>query len=273
MSSGMDPSLRREALRQQLLLRALWGDAPTAAVQGWLAGEPARQQRGLQAYRANAGALAERALAAAFPTVAELVGETSFAALARAFWHAQPPHDGDIAEWGAALPGFIAADAQLAEEPYLADVAGLDWAVHLAERAADDTGPPDGLEQLAAHEPAQLRLHLRAGHAVLQSAHPLHAIHAAHRSSAEDRFAPVRQAWAEQRQDSVRVWRRWLVAQVERIDAATARFEAALLAGRSLGAALEAGAAFDFEPWLLDSLREGRIARVTALPEPGASSP
>ena len=41
--------------------------------------------RGLAAYRANGHALAERALCAAFPVVRALVGEDSFAALARAF--------------------------------------------------------------------------------------------------------------------------------------------------------------------------------------------
>ena len=82
--------LQTEALRQQLLLRTLLGDARPGVVEGWLRGTPARQRRGLQAYQAHAGALAERALIAAFPTVAELVGAESFAALARACWQAWP---------------------------------------------------------------------------------------------------------------------------------------------------------------------------------------
>ena len=59
----------KEALRQQMLLRALWRD--DAALQGWVRG-PSLQ--GLTAYRSNAGALAERALGSAYPTIAALVG-------------------------------------------------------------------------------------------------------------------------------------------------------------------------------------------------------
>ena len=50
----------KEALRQQMLLRALWRDAPPGVVGGWLRGAPERWRRGLQVYQANAGALAER---------------------------------------------------------------------------------------------------------------------------------------------------------------------------------------------------------------------
>ena len=46
-----------------MLLRALLGDARPGVVGGWMR-DGARLARGLAAYRANAGALAERALAA-----------------------------------------------------------------------------------------------------------------------------------------------------------------------------------------------------------------
>ena len=257
---------QREALRQQMLLRALLGDARPAVVEGWLGGDAARKRSGLLAYRANAGALAERALAAAVPTVAQLLGDTSFAGFARAFWQAHPPTDGDLANWGDELPAFIERDAQLASEPYLADVARIDLAVQRAERAADDSAPPQGLEQLAQHDPARLRLRLRAGWWVLPSAHPVHAIWTAHRSADTDsreRFAPVRQALADGRHDAVRVRRSGWQAAVDLLAADTARFEQAVLQGRSLGLALEqAGPAFDFEPWLIAALRLDALAAV-----------
>ncbi|MBA4175071.1 MAG: hypothetical protein C0505_00690 [Leptothrix sp. (in: Bacteria)] len=138
----------RETLRQQMLLRALLGDARPACVGGWLrapgpAGGP-DPARGLAAYRANAGALAERALAAAYPTLQQLLGADSLAGLARHFWHRHPPQAGDIARGGADLADFIAAAPALADEPYLADLARLEWAVHCAATAAD-AGPPLGL--------------------------------------------------------------------------------------------------------------------------------
>ena len=258
-------SAEREALRQQMLLRALLGDARPGVVTGWLR-DGTRVQRGLAAYRANAGALAERALAAAFPTLQQLLGEPSFAGLARAFWHRHPPQQGDIGTWGGALAGFIADDEVLAPEPYLADVARLEWAVHQAERAADGAAP-QGLEQLAGHDPAGLWLVLAPGTAVIESPHPVATIWSAHRNDAPDRFAPVRAAFAAGRGETVRVARQGWRATVTPIDGPEHRYTSALLAGRSLSAALsEAGAGFDFEAWLIAALQQQRLALVSPHP-------
>lgn len=263
-----------EALRQQRLLAVLRAQAPLDTLSGWLRGPPARAQRGLQAYTANAGALAERALSAAFPTIAELVGAGSFAALARAFWQAQPPERGDVAQWGGALPGFIAAAAQLADEPCLADVARLDWAVHLAELASDADRAAQGLEQLATADPDRLRLQLAPGTALVSSTHPVATIWQAHRSSATDRFAPVRQAFALGAAEHGLVWRQGYRAQVTALPEAAAGFTHAVLAGRSLGQAL-AGAApdFDFETWLLAALQQGWIAAAIPHTPPAPHAP
>ena len=258
----MNDPAQKEALRQRLLLRALWADAGPEALAGWLRETPPRRERALQAYRANAGALAERALAAAFPTVAQLVGEDSFAALARALWFARPPQRGDIAQWGEGLPGFIADAPQLADEPYLADVARLDWAVHRADQA-DDRGPLVGLERLAQADPATVRLRLAAGLALCESAHPVVSIWQAHRSTADDRFAGVREAFAAGRGENAMVWRDGFQVRVQALPEADARFMRALCRAQSLGAALDAaGSGFDFGQWLPQALQGGWLAAV-----------
>lgn len=259
---------QKEALRQQMLLRALWRDARPAVVGGWMR-DGARFERGLQAYQAHAGALAERALGAAFPTVAQGLGDESFAALARAFWHADAPRHGDIAQWGAALPDFIAADAQLADVPYLADVARLDWAVHQAEQAADGRGAAQDLSLLGALDPALLRLVLAPGTCVLASAHPVVTLFHAHRSTAADRLAPAREALAAGRAETALVRRHGWAAAVSALSAPTARFTAALLAHAPLAQALAAaGEDFAFEPWLIDALQTGLLDAVVALDLP-----
>ena len=90
-----------EAQRQQRLLQQLWQPAPDAALTVWLRDAPAAQARGLRAYRANAQATAARALAAAYPTVAALVGADTFGQISHRHWLQQPPQRGDLAEWGA----------------------------------------------------------------------------------------------------------------------------------------------------------------------------
>ena len=276
----MNPT-EKEALRQQMLLRALLGDARPGVVQGWL--QPRRVQRGLAAYQAHAGALAERALAAAFPVLQQLLGEDSFAKMARHFWREQPPTDGDLACWGAGLPAFLATVPTLADEPYLPDTARLEWAWHRVQSAADapaDTAAdapaddavqgPAGLALLGTQEPEHLQLHLPPGSAVLFSAWPVFSLWQAHRSTAEDRFDAVRLALAEGRGEQGLVTRQGWVPQVQALPAAEARFTAALLAGRSLAQALDdaeqetGDAGFDFQAWLLAALRQQRLLAVRA---------
>lgn len=266
----MSDARQRELLRQRLLLDSLWLTTPKFELTGWLRDDAARAQAGLRAYRGNGRALAERALAAAFPTVAELVGSEAFAGLARAFWQQHPPADGDIATHGAALPEFIAADAQLAGLPYLADVARLDWAVHRSEVAADaDVAAGAGLDHLAADHAADCTLRLRPGTVVLPSDWPIVTLWQAHRSQAPDRFEPVREALAQGRAEAALVHRDgWRVA-VQGLDTAAAQFTAAVLAGQALGAALDqAGEAFAFDQWLLQALQQHWLLAVLPPAQP-----
>lgn len=265
--------MKREALRQQLLLRALWRRGGAAgALAGWSRGDSAP---GLAAYRSNGAALAERALEAAFPTLARLVGAESFGALARDFWHHHPPRRGDLGEWGAELPAFVAASPQLADEPYLGDSARLDWCVHAAARAADAPAGALALERLAEADPARLRFVLAPGAALVTSAWPVVAVWQAHQPSAlEDPFAPAREAFVAGRAECAFVWRdASLRVQVERIDAADAAFIGALLERRSVEAALEvSGSAFSFDRWLAQALRSQWLAAVVDI-EPEESPP
>jgi hypothetical protein len=249
------PVPQREALRQQQLLRSLWRRGSEASLNLWLRESPERALHGLAAYRSNAGAIAERALAAAYPTVQQLVGEESFAQLARAVWQRFPPQRGDLAQYGDALPAWIEIDPQLASEPYLADVARVDWAVHAIEQAADVEQPPAGLALLGATDPSRLRVRLRPGLVMVASNWPVVTIWQAHRRDGEDRFAPVRAALAAQARETALVARNGWRAEVEAVDAATTAFTLALQRGADLGRALDdAGDALAFDQWLRRAL-------------------
>ena len=246
---------QREALRQQQLLRTLWQRGSEPQLAPWLRESGARAAQGLAVYRGNAAVIAERALAAAYPTVQQLVGDESFAQLARAVWQRFPPQRGDLAQYGAALPAWIELDLQLASEPYLADVARIDWAVHTIEQAADIEQPPAGLALLGELEPAHLRLRLRPGLALIPSRWPVATIWHAHRRDDEDRFDAVRAAFAAQTQETALITRHGWRAEVEPVDAPTAAFVTSLQRGDDLARALEAvGEALAFDRWLQRAL-------------------
>ncbi len=248
-----------ELQRQQALLRVLWRCDGEAALLPHMHRDV---QRGVAAYRANAGAAAERALALAYPTVQQLLGETAFAQLARALWQAEPPEQGDLACFGEVLPAFIVAAAQLASEPYLADSARLDWAVHQAARAADAPAQVAGLSLLATADPAALRVQCVPGTALLRSPWPVVQLWQAHRGEPAD-FTPVRQALAARQGEVAWVWRQGWAVRVCALSAEVVAFNESLLAGKNLGQALDqASAAFDFTAWLQTALREQWLAGI-----------
>jgi hypothetical protein len=263
-----DPAIQREAERQRLLVQALWAPLDTESLVPWL-----RESQvgdigcGMQIYRANASACAERSLAISFPTVLQLIGERAFAALARACWHAHPPTGGDLADFGAALPGFIDAGGPPPGVPYLADCARLDWATAQAERASDHEAAPHTFTLLGQEGTEGLRFICAPGWAVVRSKWPVVQIRQAHEKAGEccpgltDVAAALRAGQAE----NALVWRRGWKAQVQVLSDEDARWCEALASGETLGAALAlAGENFVFEPWLLQALREFWVLGVQA---------
>lgn len=247
-----------ELERQQALLRSLWARDEGASLA--VGEQGARLRRGWQAYQANGGASAERALAARYPTVQALLGEESFAALARAFWQAHPPQRGDLAEFGDALPVFIAASEQLADVPYGADSARLDALVAACERAADVECDTASLALLAETDPAGLTLALVPSVGLLSSAWPVASLWLAHRpgDEAAGHLEAARAALDAGRGEHALVWRDGWRARVRAVGAAEAAWTRALLESRPLSEALQrAGDGFAFESWLLQALQQG----------------
>jgi Putative DNA-binding domain len=237
-----------EAQRQQTLLDALRSPG----------GDP-----GLAIYCANAAGAAKRALAAAYPTVQQLVGEETFGAISHALWLQHAPVRGDLATWGDTLPGWLADAEDLAGEPYLADVARVDWALHRAQTAADASWDPAALHRLAEPDAERLKLVLVPGAALLPSAYPVAAIWQAHRSSADDAFSGVREALIEGVGETAFVWRRGWRGDVVALTPPEAQFHRALLHGEPLAAALDAAPGLDFQAWLPRALRMQWLAAIT----------
>ena len=254
-------ALAAEGARQRALVAALLGRATA-------------DEAGLAVYRANAAALAARALGAAFPTVRALLGAATFERLAYDHWLALPPTLGDVGEWGAGLPVWLEAQAALIAWPFLGDVARVDFAVHACERAADATFDAASFGLLAAGEPKRLQLRFRPGTQVIRSRWPVATLYAAHGADAEPDATSLRAALATAGRESVLVARDGWRAAVHRLDAADALVAAELLAGAALGPALgRAGPGFDFAAWLARALGGGWLQGVVVEdPEAGARS-
>lgn len=255
MTTTLPPRLLAQ---QQALLNALF-DWPRPDATQFIA-SCARQScaRGLKVYQANGHLLAERALQAAYPVVAQLLCGESFADLARALWHAHPPLRGDVACWGAELPEFLAASADLQDEPYLPDVARLEWALHRCSTAPDPVPLLDTLVLLTTTDPAELQLQLAPASQLRVSAWPVVSIAGAHRDQ-NPTFAEVGALLRQGVAQSAVVWRSGLKPCVRQAVVGETALLGALLTGQSLGAALDAAPDLDFSTWLPLAVQSGLV--------------
>ena len=260
------------AEQQNALLQALRQPrheeaAAFAAARGGLVADAGGGQwrRGLTAYRSNAHALAQRALEGAYPAVAQLLGEDNFAALARSLWAAHPPLLGDVAQWGGDLAAHIESLADLAaQEPFMADVARVEWLLHRAATAADARLDAPSLQLLAMQDPSGFTLALCPGAGCVASAYPVASIvnaHTAGEPSLEEAGRRLRGGRAE----TALVWREGFKPRLREALPGEAALVAALQAGRSLADSLQAAPGLDFGAWLANAAQSGLLVGAAEL--------
>ena len=137
---------------------------------------PAPGER-FEVYRRTALANLHAALAAAYPVVLRLVGGAFFREAAERFALARGSTSGDLNEYGALFPDFLATYSHAASLEYLADVARLEWAVHESRRAADapllDAG---ALARVPLELHGAIRFNLHPAVRLIASPHPILAI-------------------------------------------------------------------------------------------------
>ena len=259
------------AAQQQALLRAVYLPRQTNAmkciafyVHEERAGGQNHIERGLQAYRSNGHALAQRVLAAVYPVVAELLGAESFDALSRHFWQSQAPARGDLAQWGGGFSAFLAAMQDLVgEEPYLPDVARVEWALHASATAADGQADMSSFALLQSHEPSALKLLLSAGATGLASRFPVVSIVHAHLTG-EPSLQEAGERLRGHVQEAALVWRQGLKPLLRHAQPGEVVFIAALQENRSLADSLAAAPEFDFNQWLVPAVQTGLLLGASA---------
>ena len=229
-------------------------------------GSPARaalNRRGWQVYHANTAALAERALGAAYPVLAQLLGLENFSPLSRLFWRAKPPRCGDMAQWGEALPEWLRDLPQLADQPFLADVAQVEWPLHQLASAPDAEVDAPSFHRLVSDDPDTLTLQLAPGSVCVASNWPVVSLMQAHDPPTA---VTLSQAWARLQQhtaETALVWRQGFKPQLRAALAGECAFIADLQAAQSLGHALTRHPTLDFNAWLPLAVSTGLLLGVS----------
>jgi hypothetical protein len=92
--------------------------------------------RRLRIYQNNTRASLTATLIAVFPVTVRLVGERFFRYAASEFIRLNPPFEPRLVRYGADLPNFLRAFEGLADMPFVAETARLEWAIAEALDAA-----------------------------------------------------------------------------------------------------------------------------------------
>lgn len=236
----MSPLLELQDAFARELLRQF--DAPARA--GLFKGTESQIRKRLAIYRANLEGNYEAALEGAYPVVRKIVGEGYFALMARNFSRAHASRSGDLNHYGEAFAGFIAREAEIADVPYLPDVAKMEWCAHLAYYAADPT--PFNFAELAEIPPerySSLSPRLSPACAILTSDWPIGRIWAVHQDDHEEPFEVDLRSGPQ----SILVHRPHWRAYVETLSEGDFHFLLGASCGAALGIAIDAAIAADPE--------------------------
>lgn len=236
--------------------------APTFAcppgLKAWNGSDPVKR---FGVYRNNVIVSLVDALADSYPVVQALVGEDFFRAMAREFVYQSPPRSPVLAWYGADLPGFVAGFPPVAELPYLADVARLEWLRVESWHAADADALPEA--ELAAlltdaERLPTVRFVLHPALRVLHSVHPVVSLWAAHQTDdPETALAEIDMTGAE----AALLLRPGLDVEIVQIEFGSAGLIARLQEGLPLGEVAQ-GEDCDLPATLALLIRSGALAGV-----------
>jgi hypothetical protein len=125
-------------------------------------------------YRNNLDAGFHGTLALEYPVIRRLVGPDYFRQLSREFLACHPSTSGDRHHLGAPLSAFLRRQFTDSDYPYLADVAGLEWAYQEC-LVAEEVRPfdPATLRQVSPQSYGGLRFTLRPACRLVQSRFPV----------------------------------------------------------------------------------------------------
>jgi hypothetical protein len=223
------------------------------------------QQR-LGIYRHNLVDSLGAALAAVYPTVAQLVGEDFFRYAARAYIAAHPSLSGNLHDFGGELAHFLAHFEPARSLPYLPDSARLDWAWHqvfhtTALPGADAAQMLGRLAALSDEDRLDARLQWQPAAQLVRSPYPVLRIWQANQPDAADETVDLGLGG-----ECVLVAARRGEVVLQRLEAAEHALLLALAQGTTLGdavaAALGQDAGFDVAGVLAQHIAAGTLVRL-----------
>jgi hypothetical protein len=238
-------------------------DAEHPVPHGVFADNAANAARRFAVHRNNVMAGLVKVLKSHFPTVAKIVGEEFFVAMAQTFIVAAPPRTPMLATYGDEFAAFIAAFEPVRELTYLPDIARIEAArtraYHAADAAPVEVAEFAALDVNAVHA---IWVELHPSMAIVRSPHPIVTIWAM--NTGGQTLAPIEgEDW---RGEDALIVRPYLDVKVCLLPPGGAAFLLALAAARTLGEAATAAMTdcpeFDLTGNLAELIGSGLVWRI-----------
>ena len=241
---------------QKAIAQSLLSGIPADAEDLIVAGEISAAAR-LRIYRNHFLISLTSALGQTFPVFQRLVGEGYFKGLAKDFILAHPPEAPCLFEYGGVFSDFCQTRTELAQYPYLPDMARFEWAINQAYHAPEVASK--SLQTLALYPPDQLSAMLFKLHpslSLLSSDYPLAAIwRTNNRPAGEEDEIDLSQGGVR-----LMIWRQGDDTVWRELTAAEFTFMQALVEGVSLGKAVERASGLDLSATLAMVLGAGVVS-------------
>lgn len=172
---------------QQACFRAFSNDDPVRLLPMVRSGGVAPEQR-VEVYRNNYRETYRKALAASFPVIHRLVGESCFAGLSRAYTREHPSRCGDMQHFGTNFAAFLGRTYGDTGFRYLSCVADLEWALEEIHLEPDERPVAIAeLQQFSADDYCYLVFRGRRAVRLVKSSFPILTIWKANQPDNNDR--------------------------------------------------------------------------------------
>ncbi len=249
--------------RQQMLISMIYGlqKANPKYSEGF--------SRGLRIYQNNLQATASRALSVSYPVVDKLLGGEAMQALARMLLQSTPPATGDWADWGEDFKELLLSTPLVEENPFLFDIARLEWLLHRVSRASARPLVKDSLSLLADRPVEQLRFQLAGSVHVLASDYPVDILWKAHQEVDTlfqlDAYSLARELEEQQGPCHLIIFQQDKAPRMQRISEDDYAWFCDVLEGHNLSDLLDRHPQFDFSRWLSTALEHQWIEQLVDL--------
>lgn len=232
-------TVRLDALQREFLQHLF--DPTRDEIARWIKADGLAPTRRLDVYRNNVLSNYISALEAVYPVIVKLVGDEFFRHVARQFSGHYPSSSGDIHHFGREFGDFLAEFPGTVDLAYLPDVARLEWAIHQAFHAANDSALDlTRMQALAPQQYEKLVFHLSASAHLLRSAFPVRRIWEVNQADVVNETVDL-----DAGGENLLIIRRGFEVYLEPLAAAEFEFLHRCNRGERFGSALEAAVVID----------------------------